>query len=203
MLEKFFYRLPFKQGKYYWMTLCCVSDKSLALYGDKDGIYYNSRDGIFHVNPNLEIEGKIIVEKIPGKNEVKEVLTGQIIPMIIINIFPWEKNKIVSKNGVLYEEYNHGCTVIGDTSSFTIALALDKKSKKGHSDEEFELKEASKKEIEEYRKEHMDNNSWTPYKVWHDSLEYLIQSGKKERKRILEENKELLQNSKNSFFLKR
>jgi len=195
---------PLKNKKYYWMTLVSHSVEELALFGDRNGKYYCTQNGIFTPFSTFSVEAKIIVEKCPFQNEVREVLTGVKIPIVLLEVMRGEKINIRIDKGNIFEEYSTGYLPIGDTSQMVFAFAIQKNVRKGATDQPFELKEATKEEFLEYQKAYtLFLNRHDNFDFWKTSLKLLLESGKRKKKSILEENKEKLVQNKFGLNLKK
>lgn len=185
---------PFGKKKY-WVTLCSTSETELALFGDVNGKYYCTKNGIFTPPKSFHKMARIIVEKVPFKNEVREVLTGVTIPTIFIEVMKGEKSEISSKGYNVIENYSSSYITIGDTSSLLFAFALLKHVQKGKEDQQFELIEATSDDLKKYQEFYSSKESWQHF------LNTLVQSKREEKRRILEENKDRLAQKKKRFGL--
>jgi len=183
-----FYR-PLKKDRVYWMTLFYFKqpDVSIALYGDKEGRYYKTYLGNFICNDNMVEHARILVRRSDEANYVEEYVTGIKIPRVVINVEAGKiEDEYLSDGEIRKQEVN---SILGDTSHFIVALAVDRQCPKtDFTDETYLLREATTNEMRDYTVKH--SSGW--YAVpnsWEEELRRLIVESSQIRYKILENSK--------------
>ncbi len=163
------------------MKLCYPIDMKKSL---EDFNYYALHNGIFTNTNQVGILEDLIVQKSSRRGFVREILTGLLIPYVILES---EKNDENDRKKYCYSvmgKQEYGYFAFGIKKRNTIISEID---------EMFYMKEPTLEEVEAYRKKHPNKEEWTRH------IEVLLQAGREEVKPILlEQRKKLQQQMKKS-----